>query len=268
MESSKLNIDGIDIAYIRRGKGIPLVLIHGYPLDHTIWDEVAPLLLDDFDLIIPDLRGFGGSDLMEADQSIIDYASDIAGLMDHFRIRKAILAGHSMGGYVALAFGREYPSRISGLAMISSQTAADSPERKESRYATAAQVMEEGVGPVVESMTPKLSADPKVQAFVRTVIGQQQRVALASALHAMAERPDSSDIFASFPFPVVIVHGDEDALIPVERAREMKAALGSAHYDELEGGGHMLMLENPQAVAAALRFFVKVKLKGVKLLGT
>ncbi len=266
MESAKLNIDGIDIAYIRRGKGMPLILIHGYPLDHTIWDEVAPLLSDDFDLIIPDLRGFGGSDLMEADQSIIDYASDLAGLMSHFRIRKAILAGHSMGGYVALAFAREYPARISGLAMISSQAAPDSPERKEARYATAAQVMEEGVGSVVESMTPKLSDDPKVQVFVREVITRQQRLAISSALHAMAERPDSTDIFPSFRFPVVILHGDEDALIPVERAREMKAALGSAHYAELEGVGHMPMLEKPEAVAQALRFFVKVRLKGVKLL--
>lgn len=266
MESQKLNVDGIDIAYIRRGKGLPLFLIHGYPLDHSIWDQVAPLLVDDFDLIIPDLRGFGGSDLMEADQSIVDYASDLAGLMTHFRIKKAILAGHSMGGYVALAFAREYPGRVSGLALVSSQAAADSPGRKEGRYATAQQVMEEGVGSVVESMTPKLSADPKVQAFVRGLIAQQQRLAISSALHAMAERPDSTDILSSFRFPVLIIHGDEDALIPVERAREMKAALGSARYAELPGVGHMPMLERPEAVAQALHFFVNVKLKGIKLL--
>lgn len=266
MESARLNIDGINIAYIRRGKGMPLVLIHGYPLDHSIWDEVAPRLMDDFELIIPDLRGFGGSELIEADQSIIDYASDLAGLMTHFRIRKAVLAGHSMGGYVALAFAREYPERVSGLAMISSQVVADSPDRKQARYTTAAQVMEAGVGTVVESMTPKLSANPRVQALVHEVMARQRPMAVSSALHAMAERPDSADIFAAFRFPVVIVHGDADALIPVERAREMKGALGSAHYAELAGLGHMPMLEKPDAVATALRFFVKVKLKGVKLL--
>ncbi len=266
MESSKLNIDGIGIAYIRRGKGVPLVLIHGYPLDHSIWDQVAPLLADDFDLIIPDLRGFGESDLIEADQSIIDYASDLAGLLTHFRIRKAVLAGHSMGGYVALAFAREFPERVSGLAMISSQVAADSPERKAGRYSTAEQVMEQGVASVVESMTPKLSADPRVQGIVRGVMARQRPMALASALHAMAERPDSADMFAAFRFPVVVVHGDADALIPVDRAREMKSALGSAHYAELAGAGHMPMLENPAAVAQAIQFFVRVRLKGVKLL--
>jgi len=266
MESSRLNIDGIDIAYIRRGKGMPLILIHGYPLDHSIWDKVAPLLEDEFDLIIPDLRGFGGSDLMEADQSIIDYASDLAGLMTHFRIKRAILAGHSMGGYVALAFVREYPERVSGLAMIASQVLADPPARKEGRYATAKQVLEEGVGPVVESMTPKLSGDAGVQVFVRDLMSRQRPMAIASALHAMAERPDSADMFATFRFPVIIVHGDADALIPVERAREMKAALGSARYTELEGVGHLPMLEKPAAFAEAMRFFTNVKLKGVKLL--
>ncbi len=266
METGKLNIDGIDIASIRRGKGVPLVLIHGYPLDHSIWDEVAPLLSDDFDLIIPDLRGFGGSDLIEADQSIIDYATDIAGLLTRLRIRKTVLAGHSMGGYVALAYAREYPDRVSGLAMISSQMAADPPDRKEGRYATAKQVMAQGVGVVVEAMTPKLSNDPRVQGIVQAIMMRQRPLGVASALQAMAERPDSSDIFRGFRFPVVVLHGDADALIPVERAREMKETLGSTHYSELAGVGHMPMLEKPDAVAQSLRFFVNVKLKGVRLL--
>ncbi len=96
----------------------------------------------------------------------------------------------------------------------------------------------------------------------------QRPMAVASALQAMAERPDSTDMFAAFGFPVVIVHGDADALIPVDRAREMKASLRSAHYAELPAVGHLPMLEKPAATAEALRFFVNVKLKGVKLLET
>lgn len=265
MDITTANIDGINIAYARGGRGRPLMLIHGYPLDHTIWHELAPRLEADFDLLMPDLRGFGQSEVMEADRSIIGYASDLAGLLTHLRIRKALIAGHSMGGYVALALAREYPGRVSGLGMISSQMAADPPDRKAGRYATAQQVNEQGVGPVVESMTPKLSADAAIQSFVREVMSRQKAAAVSTALYAMADRPDSSDIFASFGFPVVIVHGDADALIPVDRGREMKAALGSAHYAELAGVGHMPMLEKPEAVAEALRFFVNVKVKGVKL---
>jgi pimeloyl-ACP methyl ester carboxylesterase len=242
------------------------VLVHGYPLDHSIWDELAPLLEHDFDLIVPDLRGFGESDVMEADDSVVDYATDIAGLLTHLKITKALVAGHSMGGYVALAFARMYEERLAGLAMISSQMAGDSPERKEGRYATAKQVLEQGAGPVADSMAPKLSVDPQNQQFARQLILKQPPLGIFSALHAMADRPDSSDIFGAFPFPVVIVHGDADALIPVERGREMKAALPSAHYVELAGAGHLPMMENPLGVARALRFFNTVKIKTVKLL--
>ena len=266
MEMQKVNIDGLNLAYARRGQGAPLVLIHGYPLDHSIWEPLAPFLEHDFDLIVPDLRGFGQSDVMEADNSIVDYASDIAGLLTHLRIRKAILAGHSMGGYVALAFAREYEERVAGLAMVSSQMAADTQERKDGRYATARQVLEHGVDSVVEAMAPKLSAEPQLQEYARGLIAKQSPLGIASALQAMAERPDCTEVFAEFPFPVAIVHGDADLLIPVERARQMKAALPAAHYTELPGAGHLPMMEKPEAVAGALKSFHMVKVKTVKLL--
>ncbi len=265
MEMQRVNIDGANIAYARRGQGAPLVLIHGYPLDHSIWDAAAPFLEHDFDLIIPDLRGFGRSDVMEADDSIVEYASDIAGLLTHLKIRKAFLAGHSMGGYVALAFAREYEERVAGLALVSSQMAGDTPERKEARYATAKQVAENGVGSVVEAMAPKLSAHPGLQQLARELIARQPPLGIFGALYAMADRPNSSDVFGGFPFLVVIVHGDADELIPVGRGRDMKAALPAAHYVELPGAGHLPMMENPQGVAEALKFFRTVKAKDMKL---
>ena len=262
MEMQKVNVDGINIAYARRGHGAPLVLIHGYPLDHSIWDPLAPFLEHNFDLIIPDLRGFGASDAMQADHSIVDYASDIAGLLTHLGIRKAYIAGHSMGGYVALAFAREYEERVSGLAMVSSQMAADTPERKEGRIATAKQVLQTGAGPVAEAMAPKLSAQPQWQEFARGLILRQPPAGIAAALYAMAGRPDSSEMLSAFPFPVVIVHGDADELIPVQKGREMKSALPAAHFVELPGAGHLLMMEKPEQVAQALKFFQTVKVKG------
>jgi len=252
----KLTIDGIDLAYIRRGRGSPLVLIHGYPLDHTIWDEVVPLMEKDFDLIIPDLRGFGESGMKESDNSIKGYATDIAGLLSHLNIKKASLAGHSMGGYVALAFAREFPDRLSGLAMVSSQPGADTPETRESRISTAKQVMEKGAGVVVDSMTPKLSTDKRVQDYARQLIGKQRPEGISNALNSMAGRPDSTELFATFKFPVLIIHGDADVLIPVKRGREMKAALPLAKYFELAGLGHMAMMEKPEAVANAFHSII------------
>ncbi|MCL4528350.1 MAG: alpha/beta hydrolase [Chloroflexi bacterium] len=173
------------------------------------------------------------------------------------KIKSAFIAGHSMGGYVSLAFARAYPERVHGLAMISSQMLADAPDRKEGRYKSAAEVAEKGVGVVADALTPKLTADARVQSFVHALMKKQRAAGVIGSLKAMAQRPDSSDILAKFNFPVLIVHGDADALIPVERGREMKTALPSAHYVELPGLGHMTMMENPKAVAEALSFFVK-----------
>ena len=94
----KVKVNGIQIVYQRKGTGKSLVLVHGYPLDHTIWDEVLPLLEGDFDIILPDLRGFGGSDIVESQYKISDMAADIAGLLDVLEIEKAAIAGHSMRG--------------------------------------------------------------------------------------------------------------------------------------------------------------------------
>src|SRR3990170_4714619 len=127
----KIKVNDVELAYTRRGKGTPLVLLHGYPLDHHLWEEVAPLLEDTFDLILPDLRGFGESTTVGSPYTMDDYASDVAGLLNQLGIQKAAIAGHSMGGYVALAFARLYPERISGLGLVSSQVPADPPRSEE-----------------------------------------------------------------------------------------------------------------------------------------
>jgi len=250
----KINVNGIEFAYTRHGDGTPLVLLHGYPLDGSIWSEVVPLLTDRFDLIIPDLRGFGESTTVDAPYTMNTFASDVAGLLDHLRFEKAAIAGHSMGGYVALAFAKLYPDRVTGLGLISSQVLADAPDRKQGRYDTADQVAEKGIGVVVEAMTPKFTPDERVRAFAQSVMEQQKSNAIIGALKAMAEREDTSSLLADFKFPVVLVHGDEDALIPIERARELKNAISRAHLVELKGVGHLPMMESAEETAQALRY--------------
>lgn len=249
----KINVSSIQLAYDRRGEGTPLVLLHGYPLDHHLWDEVVPLLQNTFDVIVPDLRGFGESTLGDSSPNMEDYASDIAGLLDTLNIQRAAIVGHSMGGYVALAFARLYPDRVSGLGLVSSQVLADPPDRKEGRYKSAADVSENGIGSVVESMAPKFTADPRLQAFARESMELQQPAAYIAALKAMAERLDSTSLLSSFQFPVVVVHGDADALIPIDRAREVKAALPQTHLIEIHRAGHMPMREAAQETAQALK---------------
>jgi pimeloyl-ACP methyl ester carboxylesterase len=234
--------------------GTPLVLIHGYPLDHTSWNEVASLLENEFDVIMPDLRGFGQSTTVETPYTISDMADDLAGLLDQSKIEKVSLAGHSMGGYVALAFAKKYPQRVSGLGLVSSQAIADSPEGKDRRYQTAADVAQKGVDIVAEAMTPKLSADVRVQAFVHAVIARQTPFAVIGALKAMAEREDLLSHLSTVTYPVTLIHGNADALIPIERAKEIKATLPSARFVELQGVGHMPMMEFAKETAEGLKF--------------
>lgn len=248
-----IQVNDIRLAYRRLGKGTPMVLLHGYPLDHHLWDEVVPLLTDTFDLIIPDLRGFGGSSTVDSFYTMEDFAGDIAALLDHLDIQKAAIVGHSMGGYIALAFARVYPARVTGLGLVASQVLADAPDRKEGRYKSAAEVADKGIGSVVAAMTTKLTPDARLQEYAKQSMEQQQPAAYIGALKAIAERVDSTPLLASLNVPVVLVHGDADALIPIDRAREVKAALPNAHLVELSGAGHMPMMESPQKTAEALK---------------
>lgn len=248
-----IDVNGIHLAYERRGRGTPMVLLHGFPLDHHLWDDIAPLLEDNFDLILPDLRGFGESTTVDLFYAMEDFASDVAGLLDYLGIPKATIVGHSMGGYIALAFARLYPERVSGLGLVASQAAADAPERREGRYKSAAEVADKGIASVVEVMTTKFTPDPRLQEAARQSMERQPPAAYIGALKAMAERVDSTPLLSSIQYPVVIVHGDADALVPIDRAREVKAAVPHAHLVEISGAGHMPMMEAKEETAQALR---------------
>jgi 3-oxoadipate enol-lactonase len=250
-------VNGINISYERRGRGTPLVLLHGYPLDHSIWEPVVLLLENDFDLIMPDLRGFGSSDLTGEPYGMPEMAEDISLLLDKLGIWQAAIAGHSMGGYVALAFARAHPQRVTGLSLVASQVLPDALEKKSSRYEEAEYILKNGVREVADGMSAKLTVSPDLQAWLRALILSQRPQGLAGALKAMAERPDSSALLPDADFPVVLIHGEADLLIPVERARRVKAAVGQALLVEIPHIGHMPMMEASQATADGLKKLVK-----------
>jgi len=243
----------IPLAYSRTGEGPPLVLIHGFPLDRSIWNEVTPLLEDHFDLIAPDLRGFGGSGTVDSPYTMTDMADDIAALLDRSGIAEARLAGHSMGGYVALALAKKYPEKVAGLALVSSQAGGDSPEGAQGRYQTAEKVSEEGTGVVVNAMTPKLTSDARIRQFAGEVMAAQSEAGITGALKAMAEREDLRDFLSTCTFPLVLIHGGADELVPIDKARDARSRAGSAELVELPGVGHMPMMEAAEATAEGLK---------------
>jgi pimeloyl-ACP methyl ester carboxylesterase len=256
-----ITVNGNGLAFAHYGEGQPVVLIHGFPLDHTIWEEVIGYLQSKCQLIVPDLRGFGLSSTPASSYSMDDMASDIAGLLDHLKLDKVTLIGHSMGGYIGLAFARLYPNRVAGLVLVSSQAQGDSPEQKKGRYETAGLVVEKGVEIVLGNMATKLSADEGIQEPIRKIIVRQEPIGVAGALKAMAERPDSLPVLAGAPFPILIVHGDNDQLIPIERAQLMKESSPAADLITLAGVGHMPMMESASELAKEVIRFTSTGLE-------
>jgi pimeloyl-ACP methyl ester carboxylesterase len=229
------------------------VLIHGFPLDRSIWNDLVPLLEGQFDVIVPDLRGFGSSGTVDSQYTTTDMADDIAALLENLGLAEVLLAGHSMGGYVALAFAKKYPEKVTGLALVSSQAAGDAPERKEGRYKMAGEVTSKGAGVVVEAMAPKMSADDRIQQFARELMARQSVSGITGGLKAMAEREDLREALATFDFPLVLIHGDADALIPIDLARDAVTSTDRATLVELPGVGHMPMMEAASETADALK---------------
>lgn len=244
------------IHYVTRGQGTPLMLVHGFPLNHTIWNETAALLEDAAQLILPDLPGHGQSPVVEP-VSMDSMADGLAAILDALAIEKVVLAGQSMGGYVCLAFARRHPQRLAGLGLVCTQAAADSPEKRLARLAQAEQTLAEGNLRVAESMSTVLTNRPEMAADLRRLMSTTPAAGMAAAMRAMAERAEMSVFLPQISVPALVIAGLADAIIPVERAREMAASLPDARLVELAGVGHSPMMEAPQATAEALLGLLK-----------
>jgi len=234
-------------------KGLPLVLLHGYPFDHTIWERVIAHLGPDRKFITPDLRGFGSS-RVSGEPSIEAMADDVARVIPG----EAVIAGFSMGGYVTLALAEKYPHLVAGIVLINSQSLADTDEVRQGRRTIIEKVKKDGIRPAVDVALPKLFARQEPDLIQYPFKGAERAgpEGIMWALEAMARRPDRTPVLQRLGKPVLIIHSPDDKFIPVSRARDLAKLLGGAKYLEIEGVGHCTPLEAPDKVAAALREFI------------
>ncbi|MBX3061454.1 MAG: alpha/beta hydrolase [Anaerolineae bacterium] len=251
----------VQLHYTEQGSGTPLILLHGFPLSSIIWREQVNRLSDQARVITPDLRGHGRSPSSDDIYEMELLARDVVELMDTLEIPQAVVMGHSMGGYVALALARIARNRLKALGLIASQSAADSEEARQNRYKLAERVVNEGSIAVAESMLPRLFApgeheDDTMVETVNTVMLNTRPQTLINSLKGMAVRTDSTPLLGTFDFPVLIVTGDQDAIIPLQKAEQMAAALKNGTLVTIENAGHMTMMEQPQATSLAIRNFI------------
>lgn len=255
-------IRGTRFHYIDQGEGIPVLWIHGYPLSSALFAE--QLSIRGVRHLVPDLPGFGESDSAGI-ASIEEYARALLSILDGIPLRKVVVAGLSMGGYVALTIARIAPERISALVLIDTKETADSPDAKRVRYDTAEQVRANGTRPVIDSMLPKLlsessSHDPLLVSRTITIMESASAEGVVDALKVMAERPDSSSVLSSLAIPVLIAVGEHDAITPPSEAGRMLGLARNARLLVVPKAGHLSILEQPEAFNEAFVDFLRTEL--------
>ncbi len=245
------------LAYETHGAGDPpLLLVHGFPFTSVMWRPQIDALSQSRRVIAPDLPGFGHTP--GAATSMDAYAAGLRELLDALDVQRVVLAGFSMGGYVAFAFRRLYPERVAGLILVDTKAAADNDEQKKGRYAMAERAKSEGKQIVIEAMMPRLVAAatlanrPDVVQAVRDAAAGATLEGIAGALTAMAERPSSAEDLGGIAVPTLIIVGAEDAITPPADAQQMASAISNAHLVTIPNAGHMTTLEQPPTVTAAI----------------
>jgi pimeloyl-ACP methyl ester carboxylesterase len=267
MAEHKVPLGSVTIGCEVRGDGLPVVLLHGFPLDRSMWDAQITALAQDFKVIAPDLRGFGKSSLESHDAErgvdMQKYAEDVLGMLDALGVKEpVVLAGFSMGGYVAWPFALKHLDRLCGLALVDTRAVCDAEEAAAGRRKMAEAVLAAGnAEPTLGMLDKLLSAEahelrPDLVTAVKDMMLRQTPEAIAAAQRGMARRPDMRGELAKITCPVLCLVGQADVISQPNEMAEIAAALPDARFVEV-AGGHMAPMENPVAVTEALRDFAR-----------
>lgn len=248
------------------GAGIPCVFLHGFPLDHTMWRGQEPLT-EHLRLIVPDLRGFGGSGtaLLESVEAVAD---DVPALLDALHVAgPVVICGLSMGGYIAQHVAVRHPDRVAALVLVDTKLEADTPEARVARADLAAKVGRLGQAIVADAMVPRLLASSpeavaqpgraEVADLLRQSILAQPVAAIQAALSALGGRPDMTEAMAHVLAPTLLVCGAEDAITPPECLERAEQIMPCARLLIVPRAGHMTPLEVPDVFNRALLEFLQ-----------
>jgi 3-oxoadipate enol-lactonase len=255
------SVNGSDIFYQESGKGIPLVLLHGFPLDHRVWQGQVHDLASVSRVITPDLRGFGQS-INNGTFTLQGLAEDLYVLLSQIHALPCILGGLSMGGYVALAYQRQYASTLRGLILIDTRAAADDPEGRAGRDLMIELARAGGSSAVAEKMMPRMLApataktNPAMASELRAIMESVPAETMQHALIAMRDRPDSRSALARIVAPTLIIVGDSDAITPPAFSEEMHNSIPGSTLSIISNAGHMSPMEQPQQVSRVIKNFL------------
>jgi pimeloyl-ACP methyl ester carboxylesterase len=245
-----------------QGTGLPLVLIHGFPLDHTLWLPQLRSLSDMARVIAPDLRGFGSSPGPDAVMTMEAHARDVKRLLDELGIRRAVIGGLSMGGYVALAFAELFPEMLQGLLLCSTRAVADDEAGKRMREITALKALDGGMAEIAVGLAVKLISaqsmgqHPEWRVAVQEMMARQSPAGVAASSRGMAARPDRSELLSRLQVPTLVIAGADDVLFSPKESQAMAAKLPKGSLHLVPGAGHLVNLEDESTFNGAVRNFL------------
>ncbi|PQO33133.1 alpha/beta fold hydrolase [Blastopirellula marina] len=244
------------------GTGSPLLLVHGFPLDHHMWDAVIPALAADHLVIAPDLRGFGQSTGYVEIAPMEMFADDLAAMLTQLEIDQPVTyCGLSMGGYIGWQMVRRHPDRLARLVQLDTRAAADSEVQARARGVNAQHVLTNGMSDVPDAMLPKLLSErtraqqPQVVATMREMILRQDPRAAAAAQRGMAQRPDVTSWLPEISLPTLAICGSEDSISPPDEMQAFAEQIPGAKFMAIATAAHMAPLENPPATSNAIQTF-------------
>ena len=259
-----IEVSGVRYRVSDEGTGPVLLLVHGFPLDHTMWQAQIEEFSKTHRVIAPDLRSFGGSDGNLYAISMEQFADDLAELLEALTADRPItFCGLSMGGYIGFQFAIRHPQWLNRLILCDTRAAADSPEAAANRLKMADIVTKQGPEPVVFAMMPKLFApqtsaqQPSLVEQVRRTVMGTAAVAIAAAHRGMAVRPDMTAALPDLNIPTLVVVGEHDAISPASEMKAIADAMPNARYELIPNAGHMAPMENSVAVNQAFRRFLQ-----------
>lgn len=246
--SNTINFKGKAINFVCRGQGRVIVLLHGFLGALQIWDEFSEELSKNNRVVAVDLPGHGQSDVLDDVHTMELMAEAVKAVLDELEINQCVVIGHSMGGYVALAFARLYPQLVKGLGLFHSQAAADSAETKENRRRTV-NIVKLNRGGFISEFIPDLFAKANVAQF-HSEIEQLKNLALKTskegviaAIEGMKERSGSFDLLINLPIPFLFIAGKEDARITVQNIMAQAILPQHSQVLILANVGHMGFVE-------------------------
>ncbi|MCI0707715.1 MAG: alpha/beta fold hydrolase [Ignavibacteriae bacterium] len=261
----KIKLGDVSINYFERGmpQGLPVVFIHGFPFDHTMWEPQMLALPNEYRAIAYDVRGHGESDVADGIYSIEFFVDDLIALLDHLVLKQVVLCGLSMGGYIALRAAERHPDRVKGLILCDTRSEADPNEGRVKRSASIKAVKTNGVkafadGFVKAVFTPQtFDKNPSAVEKIKQTIIANSPLGICGTLLALASRTDTTASLSNIKAPTLIMVGEHDALTPVAASQSMHEKIAGSELVVISNAAHMSNLENPDAFNSALLKFLK-----------